>query len=133
MKIGPTGVYVDDQNKALRFYTEVLGLAKKSDVTDGPYRWLTVASADERGGAELQLTPDSSDPAARDHQEAMFHQNQPATMFFTRDLGGGYERIKARDGKFTVPPTKVTGSTIAVLKDTCGNLSQLDRLSDQEA
>jgi len=129
MRIGLTSVYVDDQEKALRFYTGVLGLAKKSDVTNGPFRWLTVASADEPNGAELQLALNSN-PAARAYQEALFQQNQPATMFFTKDIEGDYERIKARGAEFTMPPTKVTGSTIAILKDTCGNfiqISQLDR------
>jgi predicted enzyme related to lactoylglutathione lyase len=129
MRIGLTSVYVDDQEKALRFYTGVLGLAKKSDVTNGPFRWLTVASADEPNGAELQLALNSN-PAARAYQEALFQQNQPAAMFFTKDIKGDYERIKARGAEFTMPPTKVTGSTIAILKDTCGNfiqISQLDR------
>ena len=131
MRIGLTSVYVDDQKKALRFYTEVLGLVKKADVTNGPYRWLTVASAEEPNGAELQLALNSN-PAARAYQEAMFQQNQPAAMLFTRDIQGDYERMKARGAEFTMPPTKVTGSTIAVLRDTCGNfiqLSQLDRSS----
>jgi predicted enzyme related to lactoylglutathione lyase len=129
MKIGLTSVYVDDQEKALRFYTGVLGLTKKGDVTNGPFRWLTVASADEPSGAELQLALNSN-PAARAYQEALFQQNQPAAMFFTKDIKGDYERIKARGAEFTMPPTKVTGSTIAILKDTCGNfiqISQLDR------
>jgi predicted enzyme related to lactoylglutathione lyase len=127
MKIGLTSVYVDDQEKALRFYTGVLGLVKKGDVTNGPYRWLTVTSADEPEGAELQLAANSN-PAARAYQEAMFQQNQPAAMLFTRDLKGDYERIKARGAEFTMPPTKVTGATIALLKDTCGNLVQLSQL-----
>ena len=135
MKIGLTSVYVDDQKKALRFYTEVLGLVKKADVTNGPYRWLTVASAEEPGGAELQLALNIN-PPGRAYQEAMFQQNQPAAMFLTKDVKGDYERIKARGAEFTMPPTKVTGSTIAVLKDTCGNLiqlSQLDRPTPPEA
>jgi len=135
LRIGLTSIYVDDQKKALRFYTEVLGLVKKADVTNGPYRWLTVASAEEPNGAELQLALNSN-PAARAYQEAMFQQNQPAAMLFTRDIQGDYERIKARGAEFTMPPTKVTGSTIAVLRDTCGNfiqLSQLDRPSTKGA
>ena len=130
MRIGLTSVYVDDQNKALRFYTEVLGLKKKMDVTNGPYRWLTVASADEPAGAELQLAPNGN-PAARAYQEALFQQNQPATMLYTQDLKGDYERIRARGAEFTMPPTKVTGATIAQLKDTCGNIIQLSQLDRQ--
>ena len=127
MKIGLASVYVDDQSRALRFYTEVLGLVKKGDVTNGPYRWLTVASADEPAGAELQLALNSN-PAARAFQEAMFQQNQPAAMLYTQDLNGDYERIRANGAEFTLPPTKVTGATIAQLKDTCGNLIQISQL-----
>jgi len=132
MKIGLTSVYVDDQEKALRFYTGVLGLTKKGDVTNGPFRWLTVASADEPSGAELQLALNSN-PAARAYQEALFQQNQPAAMFFTKDIKGDYERIKARGAEFTMPPTKVTGSTIAILKDTCGNFIQISQLDHSGA
>lgn len=127
MKIGLTSVYVDDQDRALRFYTDVLGLVKKADFTNGPFRWLTVTSAEEPDSAELQLAPNDN-PAARAYQEAMFQQNQPAAMLFTDDLTGDYERIKARGAEFTMPPTKVTGATIAMLKDTCGNLIQLSQL-----
>jgi len=132
MKIGLTSVYVDDQEKALRFYTGVLGLTKKGDVTNGPFRWLTVASADEPSGAELQLALNSN-PAARAYQEALFQQNQPAAMFFTKDIKGDYERIKACGAEFTMPPTKVTGSTIAILKDTCGNFIQISQLDHSGA
>ena len=128
MKIKLTSVYVDDQEKALRFYTEVLGFAKKSDFSQGPYRWLTVASPEQPDGIELQLALNNN-PAAKAYQLAIFQQNQPATMFFTDDIKGDYERIKARGGEFTMPPTDVTGSTIAMLKDTCGNLIQLTQLA----
>lgn len=128
MKIKLTSVFVDDQEKALRFYTEVLGLAKKSDFSNGPYRWLTVASAEEPDGTELQLALNSN-PAAKAYQQAIFQQNQPAVMFFTDDVKGDYERIKGRGGEFTMPPTSTTGSTIAMLKDTCGNLIQLTQLA----
>jgi predicted enzyme related to lactoylglutathione lyase len=128
MKIKLTTLYVDDQEKALRFYTEVLGFAKKSDFSNGPYRWLTVASAEEPSGAELQLAANNN-PAAKAFQRAIFQQNQPAAMFFTDDVKGEYERIKAHGGEFTMPPTDVTGSTIAMLKDTCGNLIQLTELA----
>ena len=131
MKIKLTSVYVDDQDKALRFYTEVLGFVKKADFSQGPYRWLTVASAEEPDGAELQLERNDN-PAAKAFQQAMFQQGQPAAMFYTDDVQRDYERMKAAGAEFTMPPTKVTGSTIAMEKDTCGNLiqiSQLDRYS----
>jgi len=131
MKIKLTSVYVDDQDKALRFYTEVLGFVKKADFSQGQYRWLTVASAEEPDGAELQLERNDN-PAAKAFQQAMFQQGQPAAMFYTDDVQRDYERMKAAGAEFTMPPTKVTGSTIAMVKDTCGNLiqiAQLDRYS----
>jgi DNA-binding transcriptional ArsR family regulator/predicted enzyme related to lactoylglutathione lyase len=128
MKIKMTSVYVDDQEKALRFYTEVLGFAKKSDFSNGPFRWLTVVSAEEPDGTELQLALHNN-PAAKQYQQAIFQQGQPAAMFFTDDVKGDYERTKARGAEFTMPPTDVTGSTIAMLKDTCGNLIQLTQVA----
>jgi predicted enzyme related to lactoylglutathione lyase len=127
MKIKVTSLYVDDQDKALRFYTEVLGFAKKTDFSQGPYRWLTVAPAEEPDGTELQLALNNN-PAAKAYQQAIFQQGQPAIMFFTDDVKGDFDRIKARGAEFTMPPTDVTGSTIAMLKDTCGNLVQLTQL-----
>jgi predicted enzyme related to lactoylglutathione lyase len=128
MKIKLTSVYVDDQSKALRFYTDVLGFAKKADFSQGPYRWLTVASPEDPDGTQLQLSLNDS-PAAKTYQQAIFQQGQPAANFFTDDVKGDYERIKSRGAEFTMPPTGVTGSTIAVLKDTCGNLIQLTQLT----
>ena len=128
MKIKLTSVYVDDQEKALRFYTEVLGFAMKADFSQGPYRWLTVASPEEPDGTELQLAL-NNDPAARAYQQAIFEQGQPAVMFYSDDVKGDYERINARGGEFTMPPTDVTGATIATLNDTCGNLIQLTQLA----
>jgi len=127
MKIKLTSVYVDDQDKALRFYTEVLGFAKKTDFSQGPFRWLTVDSPEEPDGTQLQLALNES-PAAKAYQQALFQQSQPAAMFFTDDIKGDYERIKASGAEFTMPPTEVTGSTIAMLNDTCGNLIQLTQL-----
>ena len=127
MKIRLTSVYVDDQDKALRFYTEVLGFAKKADFSQGPFRWLTVSSPEEPNGTELQLALNDN-PAAQAYQQARFQMGQPAVMLFTDDLRGDHERIKARGAKFTMPPTDVTGSTIARLNDTCGNLIQLTQL-----
>src|SRR5438874_12973816 len=114
MKIKLTSVYVDNQERALRFYTDVLGLTKKADFSQGPYRWLTVASADEPEGTELQLALNDN-PAAKAYQQALFEQGQPAAMFFTHDVKADYEQIEARGAKFTMPPTQVTGSTIAML------------------
>src|SRR5437762_10024893 len=128
MKIKVTSLYVDDQDKALRFYTEVLDFAKKTDFSQGPYRWLTVASAEDPNGVELQLALNSN-PAAKAYQQAIFQQNQPAIMFFTEDIKGDYEKVKGSGAEFTMPPTDVTGSTIAMLKDTCGNLVQLTQLT----
>ena len=132
MKIKLTSVYVDDHDKALHFYTEVLGFAKKSDFSNGPYRWLTVASPDEPDGTELQLALNNN-PAAKAYQQALLQQNQPAAMFFTDDLQADYERMKARGAQFTMPPTDVTASKIAMLNDTCGNLIQLTQLMRWQA
>src|SRR6202049_2864533 len=120
MKIKVTSLYVDDQNKALRFYTAVLGLAKKTDFSQGPYRWLTVASPEEPDGTELQLALNNN-PAAKAYQQAIFQQGQPAIMFYTDDVKGDYERIKERGAEFTMTPTDVTGSTIRMLKRHMGN------------
>jgi len=128
MKIKVTSVYVDDQNKALRFYTDVLGFTKKADFSNGPYRWLTVGSPEEPDGTELQLALNNN-PAAQAYQQALFQQSQPAAMFYTNDIKGDYERIKARGVEFTMPPTDVPFSTIAMLKDTCGNIIQLTQLT----
>jgi len=128
MKIKVTTIYVDDQEKALHFYTEVLGFAKKTDVSNGPYRWLTVASQEDLDGVELQLAANDN-PVAKAYQQALFQQGQPAIMFFTHDVKGDYERIKAQGAEFVMPPTQVTGSTITKLKDTCGNLIQISQLS----
>ena len=127
MKIKLTSVHVDDQEKALRFYTDVLGFVKKTDFSQGPYRWLTVASAEDPDGTELQLAL-NGDPAAKAYQQAMFQQGQPAAMFFTDDVRADYERMKARGAEFTKPPTDVTGSKIAMLNDACGNLIQVTQL-----
>jgi catechol 2,3-dioxygenase-like lactoylglutathione lyase family enzyme len=110
MKIKVTTLYVDDQAKALRFYTDVLGFAKKADFSNGPFRWLTVASPEEPEGTELQLALNNN-PAAAAYQQAMFQQGQPAAMFFTGDVKSDYERIKAHGD------------------DTCGNLIQLTQLA----
>jgi predicted enzyme related to lactoylglutathione lyase len=128
MKIKVTTLYVNDQANALHFYTDVLGFIKKADFSQGPYRWLTVTSPEEPEGTELQLALNNN-PAAAAYQGALFQQGQPAFMFFTDDIRGDCERIKASGGEFTMPPTDVTASTIAMLNDTCGNLIQLTQLT----
>ena len=128
MRIKLTNIYVSDQEKALRFYTETLGFVKKADFTQGPFRWLTVASPEEPDGTELQLALNNN-PSDKAYQQAKFEQGQPAAMFYTNDIKGDYERIKARGAEFTMPPTDVTASTIAQVNDTCGNLIQLVQLA----
>jgi predicted enzyme related to lactoylglutathione lyase len=127
MKIKLTSVFVDDQEKALHFYTEVLGFLKKADFSNGPYRWLTVASAEEPGGTELQLALNDN-PAAATYQQAIFQQGQPAANFFTDDLQAEYQRMKAKGAAFTMPPTDVKYAWTATLNDTCGNLIQITQL-----
>jgi predicted enzyme related to lactoylglutathione lyase len=127
MKIKLTSVYVDDQEKALRFYTEVLGFVKKADFSNGPYRWLTVTSSEEPNGTELQLALNDN-PAAAAYQQAIFQQNQPAANFFTDSLEDEYGRMKAGGAESTMPPTDVQYAWIAMVKDTCGNLIQITQL-----
>src|ERR1700746_3542699 len=111
MKIKVTSIFVDDQDQALRFYTEVLGFAKKTDFSQGPYRWLTVASPEEPNGTELQLALNNN-PAAKAYQQAIFQQSQPAMMFFSDDVEDDYQLMTARGPEFTMPPTDVTASRI---------------------
>jgi predicted enzyme related to lactoylglutathione lyase len=127
MKIKLTTVHVNDQEKALRFYSEALGFMKKTDFSQGPFRWLTVVSPEEPEGTELQLALNNN-PAAKTYQQALFQQNQPAVMFYTDDLQADYERMKVLGAEFTMPPTDVTASKIAMLNDTCGNLVQIVQL-----
>ena len=127
MKIKIMTIHVDDQAKALRFYSEALGFTKKADFSNGGSRWLTVTSPEAHDGVELQLEA-STDPAARTYQQAKFQQGQPAAIFFVDDVQSEYDRLKGLVVKFTKPPMKVTASTIAVLDDTCGNLIQITAL-----
>ena len=127
MKIKLTSIYVDDQEKALRFYTDVLGFVKKADFSNGPFRWLTVVSPDDPEGTELQLALNNN-PAAKTYQQAMLQQNQPALMLFTGDVKADHARIKGRGGVFAMDPTEVPGSIITRLNDTCGNLVQISQL-----
>jgi predicted enzyme related to lactoylglutathione lyase len=129
MRIKLTSIYVDDQEKALKFYTEMLGFEKKADITAGGYRWLTVVSPEDKDGTELVLEPNDN-PAAKAYQEVLFKQGIRAAAFFVDDVQKEYERLKKLGVKFTMEPTKLTGtpSTIAVLDDTCGNLIQITHL-----
>ncbi len=127
MKIKLTSIYVDDQEKALRFYTDVLGFTKKGDFSNGPFRWLTVASSDELDGTQMQLSLNDN-PAAKAYQQAMFEQGQPAAMFYSDDVKADFEHIQARGGEVVMPPTEVPGSIIARVNDTCGNLIQITQL-----
>jgi predicted enzyme related to lactoylglutathione lyase len=124
MKIQIMTIHVDDQAKALRFYSEVLGFTKKADFSSGGYRWLTVASPEAPDGAELQLEANTN-PAARTYQQARFQQGQPAALFYVDDVQSEWDRLTRLGVKFIKPPSKVTGSTIAILDDTCGNLIQI--------
>jgi predicted enzyme related to lactoylglutathione lyase len=128
VKIKLTTIYVDDQERALRFYTDVLGFTKKADFSNGPYRWLTVASSEDPDGAELQLALNDN-PAAKAFQQAIFQQGQPAAMFYSDDVKAEYERIKGRGAEVTQPPTETPGSTIVKVNDTCGNLIQIVQLA----
>jgi predicted enzyme related to lactoylglutathione lyase len=124
MKIKLTSLYVDDQEEALRFYTDILGFVKKGDVRNGDYRWLTVASPEEPDGIELQLALNDN-PATKAYQQAMFQQSQPAAMFHTDDLQRDYDRLSGLGVTFTVPLMSEDWGSMAVLDDTCGNLIQL--------
>jgi glyoxylase I family protein len=123
LRIKLCSIFVDDQAKALRFYTDVLGFVKAKDVPVGEYRWLTVRGADG-GDAELVLEPNAN-PAARTYQQALLEQGIPATAFEVEDLKAEFERLRKKGVEFTTPPTPAGPVTIAVLLDTCGNLIQL--------
>ena len=127
MKIKLTSVFVDDQDKAIRFYTGILGFVKKSDISAGVYRWLTVVSPEEQDGTQLLLEPNEN-PAAKSYQEATFRQGIPATMFFVDDIQKEYQRLKSLGVKFTMEPTRTPGSTITIFDDTCGNLIQITQM-----
>ncbi|MDP9392456.1 MAG: VOC family protein [Actinomycetota bacterium] len=121
MRINLASVLVDDQQKALRFYTEVLGFVKKNDVPMGPHRWLTVVSPEDPDGVELVLEPDEH-PAVRPFKQALVGDGIPYTSFAVDDVHKEFERLSARGVTFTQPPTAMGPVTTAVLDDTCGNL-----------
>src|SRR5256712_4439137 len=128
MKIKLTSVFVNDQAKALEFYTKPLGFVKKADFPAGKYRWLTIVSPEEPNGTQLVLEPNDN-PAAKSYQESIFKQGIPATMFFVDDIQKEYQRLKKLGVKFKMEPTKTTGSIIAQLDDTVGNLIQITQLT----
>ena len=131
MKIIYTKVFVNNQDKALKFYTETLGFVKKSDITAGEYRWLTVVSPDDQNGTELILELNSN-PAAKTYQKAIFEQAVPATNFGVSAIRAEHERLKKLGVKFTMEPTEVMKQvTIAVFDDTCGNLIQIQQTAQK--
>ena len=124
MRINLTSVLVDDQDKALRFYTDVLGFAKKTDAPLGEYRWLTVVSPQDPDGTELLLEP-SSHPAVKPFKEALVADGIPYTSFAVDDVKAEYERLRGLGVRFTQEPVDMGPVTTAVLDDTCGNLIQI--------
>ncbi|MFS0763297.1 VOC family protein [Peribacillus phoenicis] len=124
MKIIVTSIFVQDQDKALEFYSEKLGFEKKHDVPMGKFRWITLVSPDDHDGTELLLEPNEH-PAAKEYQKKIFSEGIPATMFGVADIRKEYERLMENGVKFTMEPTKMGEVTIAVFDDTCGNLIQI--------
>jgi len=124
MKIVVTNVYVDDQDKALRFYTNVLGFVKKTEIPMGEARWLTVVAPDDPDGTELLLEPDGH-PAVGPFRRALVEDGIPFTSFAVKDVQAEYERLRSAGVHFTQPPVDMGPVTTAVLDDTCGNLIQI--------
>lgn len=124
MNIIITILFVDDQDKALQFYTNVLGFVKKHDVPAGKFRWITVVSKDNEDGTELALEPNDN-IAAQDYQNNLMQQGIPATMFGAEDIDKEYERLKSHGVEFTMEPTAAGDMKLAIFNDTCGNLIQL--------
>jgi predicted enzyme related to lactoylglutathione lyase len=120
-------VYVDDQDKALEFYTRVLGFKKKQDFPVGNFKWLTVISPEDPDGVQLLLEPDEN-PAAKTFKAALFAQGMPMTTFFVDDLQKEFERMKQHGVVFTMEPTQIGPTTVAIFDDTCGNLIQLTQV-----
>lgn len=127
MKIYITSVLVDDQEKALRFYTDVLGFVKKNDIPLGEARWLTVVSPDDPEGTELALEPDSH-PAAGPFKAALVDDGIPVTSFAVDDVNAEFQRLRSLGVQFTQAPVEMGGVTTAVLDDTCGNLIQIAKV-----
>ncbi len=132
MKIVVTSVMVDNQDKALKFYTEVLGFVKKTEIPMGEAKWLTVVSSEGPGEVELLLEPDwnpaiqiDGEPAAKVFKKTLFDAGIPFTSFAVDNIQKEYERLKNLDVKFAMQPTKMGPVTVAVFDDTCGNLIQI--------
>src|SRR5712692_1890512 len=128
MKIKLTSVFVDDQDHALKFYTEVLGFVKKREIPLGEFKWLTVVSPEEPDGVELLLEP-SDNPATLAFKKALGQQGIPLTTFFVDDIQKEYERMTRLGVKFTMQPTAMGPTSMAVFDDTCGNLIQLNQIT----
>lgn len=124
MKIIVTSLFVDNQDKALKFYTDVLGFVKKHDVPAGNFRWITVVSKDDENGTELVLEPNDN-IAAQDYQNSLMQQGIPATMFGVDNVDEEYKRLEALGVEFTMKPKAAGDMKLAVFNDTCGNLIQL--------
>lgn len=124
MKIIVTSIFVQDQDKALKFYTETLGFVKKHDVPVGEYRWIALVSRDDLDGTELLLEPNNH-PAAKEYQKKIYGEGIPATMFGVAEVRKEYERLMEHGVKFTIEPTEMGEVTLAVFDDTCGNLIQI--------
>ena len=124
MKIIVKSIFVQDQDKALEFYSETLGFIKKTDVPAGKFRWITLVSPDDQNGTELVLEPNDH-PAAKEFQKKIYADGIPATMFGVEDVRKEYQRLVEKGVKFTMEPTKMGDFTIAVFDDTCGNLIQI--------
>jgi catechol 2,3-dioxygenase-like lactoylglutathione lyase family enzyme len=124
MKIKLTSVFVEDQEQALQFYTDVLGFVKKADIPVGRFKWLTVVSPEEPAGPELLLEPNDN-PAAKAFQQAIYEQGIAAASFAVDDINQEHERLRTLGVTFTMEPTKMGEATVAVFDDTCGNLIQI--------
>ncbi|OES45988.1 VOC family protein [Domibacillus iocasae] len=124
LKIIITSIFVEDQEKALEFYSETLGFVKKHDVPTGEHRWITLVSPDEQAGTELLLEPNEH-PAAKEYQQKLFDDGIPVTMFGVADIQKEYKRLVEKGVQFTMEPTEMGEITIAVFDDTCGNLIQI--------
>ncbi|MBG9813184.1 glyoxalase [Bacillus endophyticus] len=124
MKIIVTSIFVQDQDKALEFYSETLGFVKKQDVPAGEFRWITLVSPDDQDGTELLIEPNVH-PAAKEYQKKIFDEGIPATMFGFTDVHKEYKRLMEQGVKFTIEPTEMGEVTLAVFDDTCGNLIQI--------
>lgn len=124
MRINMTSVLIDDQDKALKFYTEVLGFTTKHDIPMGEHRWITVVSPEDPAGTELVLEPDGH-PAAKPFKQALTDDGIPFTSFAVDDVNAEFQRLSALGVRFTMEPTDMGPVTVAVLDDTCGNLIQI--------